>query len=120
MARGSRLAVFGLRSLFFVEWSAEEKICPLSILDIFSKIIKVMFKKKKLLEGTDALIGGEMEDRINKLSDPLLCHIMYFLPFERIVATSALAKRWRSYSENYTSVIFRSSQRQQFTDQDFR
>ncbi|KAI3985520.1 hypothetical protein MKX01_033834, partial [Papaver californicum] len=52
-----------------------------------------MFRKKRLLEveGMDALIGGKMEDRISKLSDPLLCHILSFLPFERI---SVLAKRW--------------------------
>ncbi|KAI3888033.1 hypothetical protein MKW92_029281 [Papaver armeniacum] len=55
-----------------------------------------MVKKKKLLKGTDTMIGGEEEeDRISKLSDPLLCHILSFLPFENIVATSVLAKRWR-------------------------
>lgn len=55
-----------------------------------------MVKKKKLLEGIDKMmVGVEEEDRISKLSDPLLRHILSFLPFKRIVATSVLAKRWR-------------------------
>ncbi|KAI3888031.1 hypothetical protein MKW92_029279 [Papaver armeniacum] len=56
-----------------------------------------MVKKKKLLEEIDKMMVGveEEEDRVSKLSDPLLCHILSFLPFKRIVATSVLAKRWR-------------------------
>ncbi|KAI3913205.1 hypothetical protein MKW98_007221 [Papaver atlanticum] len=47
-----------------------------------------MVRKKKLLK-------GEEEDRISELPDPLLGHILSFLPFKNIVATSVLAKRWR-------------------------
>ncbi|XP_026377536.1 FBD-associated F-box protein At4g10400-like [Papaver somniferum] len=54
-----------------------------------------MFRKKKLLKGMDTMIGVEEEDRISKLPDPLLCHILSFLPFQHVVATSILAKRWR-------------------------
>ncbi|KAI3911911.1 hypothetical protein MKW98_000012 [Papaver atlanticum] len=59
------------------------------------KIVEVLVRpRKKLLKGMDTMIGGE-EDRISKLSDPLLYHILSFLPFQHIVATSVLAKHWK-------------------------
>ncbi|KAJ1404691.1 Leucine-rich repeat domain superfamily [Sesbania bispinosa] len=37
-----------------------------------------------------------MDDRISKLSDDVLCHILSFLPTEQAIATSVLSKRLRS------------------------
>ncbi|XP_039012384.1 FBD-associated F-box protein At5g38590-like [Hibiscus syriacus] len=37
---------------------------------------------------------GEL-DRISSLPDPIICHIMYFLPTKDAVRTSILSHRWR-------------------------
>lgn len=34
-------------------------------------------------------------DRINRLSDDIICHILSFLPFNEATSTSILSKRWR-------------------------
>ncbi|XP_057446563.1 FBD-associated F-box protein At3g52670-like [Lotus japonicus] len=36
-----------------------------------------------------------MEDRLSILPDPILCHILSFLPTEVAIATSVLSKRWK-------------------------
>ncbi|RZC71749.1 hypothetical protein C5167_034967 [Papaver somniferum] len=45
---------------------------------------------------------GVAEDRISELYDPLIHHILSFLPIKSVVATSGLSKRWK---ENFISSI---------------
>ncbi|KAI3955434.1 hypothetical protein MKW98_018535 [Papaver atlanticum] len=53
----------------------------------------MVLKKEKQPEGSSIMVREE--DRISKLPNPLLHHILFFLPFKNIVCTCVLAKRWR-------------------------
>ena len=45
-------------------------------------------------------------DRLSKLPDYIICHILSFLPTEFVVATSILSTRWRSIYYNFNSFDF--------------
>ena len=43
-------------------------------------------------------VEKERGDRISELQDPLLQHILYFLPFKQVVQSNTLSKRWKHVS----------------------
>ncbi|KAJ1421225.1 F-box-like domain superfamily [Sesbania bispinosa] len=47
-----------------------------------------------------------MDDRISKLPDDVLCHILSFLPTGQAIATCVLSKRWRSLWSSVPTLNF--------------
>ncbi len=48
-------------------------------------------------------------DRISELQDPLLQHILYFLPFKQVVQSNTLSKRWKHVSSTNPVLEFDDS-----------
>lgn len=46
-------------------------------------------------------------DRTSSLPDPLLCHILSFLPTEDAITTSFLSKRWQHLWASFPNLTFR-------------
>jgi hypothetical protein len=60
----------------------------------------------KLLKGQNMDIG---EDRISKLPDAVLNHILSFLPTKHVVATGILSTRWRYLWTSVPNLDFKNS-----------
>uniref|UniRef100_A0A803R4K9 F-box domain-containing protein n=1 Tax=Cannabis sativa TaxID=3483 RepID=A0A803R4K9_CANSA len=52
-------------------------------------------KRAKTTSSSSSMVAGDDDDRISKLPDSVIIHILSFLPTEDVVQTCILSKRWK-------------------------